>query len=632
MKGQMTIPVFLLLSLITCSVNLYADNAVWKRKIYRKEKKADQLFIRGDYTKSIDLYESLLNSSKLKNKQDLELLHLKIARLSTALMLHNNAVNHYSYVFESNQERLTIEDVCNYMDALRQCGLHSRAELVCRSFAFDDSFFQNQRFNNMLNSLTYHRHYSLFPDDGVYLAKLPLSSSASEDWIGEYKGEKIYARSRSHVHDPSKIFFHQNHYMLLNDSIETPVVFPNLPVAMQNGPVVFSSDGSLMIATLNEYNGVDYIDNPNSENPIYRTNLCFSVYDKKKKRWSQYEPIFNNEGVYNYAHPFLSDNDSVLFFSSNRPGGYGGMDLYKSKRINEREWGTPINLGPIVNTEGNEIFPYVYNHKLCFSSNGLPGNGGYDLFRVTLEKTQPLKGTLYHFSNPVNSAFNDFGYKIVDDSEYFVSDRDSARDDIFVIKRLDAGLGLNQDIHKLNVENAISGVSNIVHGFNNSITEGMEELKGNSSLYKLYKEKDVLLSVYFDFDSDQITPESKEKIREMMSLDGLENIESLMVIGYADEFGSVQYNQNLSESRAIKVANEIARFNIVPTIYFEGRGKLHLNLDFINKDKIRVNLDSELSAINNKYSDEEKKRLLKPARKVDIIVDRVKRTNTTLNK
>lgn len=617
------ISVVLALFLFLISQSLYAINGRSSyRKNSRKEKKADHYFIRGEYNKSILLYESIVNT--LENKNDLALLHLKIARLCVALMMHQKTVNHYDYVFEHQQLNLTIDDICNYADALRQCKEYAKAELICRSFAFNEHYSRNQRFSNLLNSLIHNRYYSFYPDEAILIENLPLAANSTKYWIGEYQDESFYAMSNSYVQDPSKVFYHQNQFMTLGDSTRKSNVLKILPLAMQNGPVAFSKNGDLMIATVNEYNGIAYIEKPDSENPVYRTNLFYSVLDRAGGRWSGFRPLINNEEKYSYAHPYLINNDSSLLFSSNRPGGYGEMDLYRIDRISNTEWSEPVNLGPLVNTDGNEIFPYVSDGKLIFSSNGFIGNGGYDMYQIVLSGKQPVKGTLYHFPSPINSAFNDFGYKHLAGKEYFVSDRYNRSDNIYQIKRIGSGLQLEQETQKLNFENTLKGSSAIINGYDQSIVKMAKNADGNSSLYKLYKENQLLLSVYFDFDSDQITEESQNLINDLMQSGDLRGVESLRVIGYADELGSSEYNLNLSESRAIKVMNEIAKFKTIPSILHEGRGKLLLKPTLLNNGMINMDLNPELSGVNNIHATDEMKRLLRPARKVDIIVHRVK--------
>ena len=87
----------------------------------------------------------------------------------------------------------------------------------------------------------------------------------------------------------------------------------------------------------------------------------------------KYVPAFPQEEMSSYAHPYLFNEGKSLLFTSDMPGGCGGFDLYVVHWDEEAQaWGTPVNLGPDVNTEGDEIFPVIYKGRLIFSSNGLP--------------------------------------------------------------------------------------------------------------------------------------------------------------------------------------------------------------------------------------------------------------------
>lgn len=93
-----------------------------------------------------------------------------------------------------------------------------------------------------------------------------------------------------------------------------------------------------------------------------------------------------------------------------------------------------MNLGADVNTEGNEIFPVLYEGRLIFSSNGLPGFGGYDLFNADYDQEGVVPGSVRHFPYPVNSVFNDYFMCPLDlRTAYFVSDREMESRVIFII-------------------------------------------------------------------------------------------------------------------------------------------------------------------------------------------------------
>ena len=164
------------------------------------------------------------------------------------------------------------------------------------------------------------------------------------------------------------------------------------------------------------------------------------IYESKSggKGWSEAKELTFNDDEYDTCHPTLSEDGNVLFFSSDRPGGYGGMDLYKSRRIGNG-WSEPENLGAEINTEGNEIFPYIHEDgTLFFASNGLPGIGGLDIFSTIGVQNQDFNTTWSKPNNlgkPLNTKKDDFGL-IVDISGtkgYFTSNREGGNgmDDIY---------------------------------------------------------------------------------------------------------------------------------------------------------------------------------------------------------
>ncbi len=141
-------------------------------------------------------------------------------------------------------------------------------------------------------------------------------------------------------------------------------------------------------------------------------NLMMRIYASKKEggTWQEPQPLFlvNDEG-YADCHPAISIDGDKLFFSSNRPGGQGGMDIYVSYRVGE-SWSEPVNLGAGVNSSGNEAFPFIHaDNTLYYASTGLAGGaGGFDLFYVIPEEdskwTKPV-----NMGTPFNTAGDDFG-------------------------------------------------------------------------------------------------------------------------------------------------------------------------------------------------------------------------------
>ncbi len=134
------------------------------------------------------------------------------------------------------------------------------------------------------------------------------------------------------------------------------------------------------------------------------------------------------------SNPSLSTDGKTLYFSSNREGGFGGDDIWKALWSDSaKTWVNPVNLGPKVNTEGNEQFPYErYDGKLFFASDGRPGFGGLDVFMMT--KDDKGKQITWNVGKPVNSGGDDFAIIYKNDTTgYFTSNRKGGKgdDDIY---------------------------------------------------------------------------------------------------------------------------------------------------------------------------------------------------------
>lgn len=130
------------------------------------------------------------------------------------------------------------------------------------------------------------------------------------------------------------------------------------------------------------------------------------------------------------SSPCLSPDKRELYFSSNRPGGYGGKDIYVSKRMPNGRWGEPENLGPKINTGGDESCPFIHadNQTMYFTSNGLTGYGGDDLF-LARKQTDGSWGSIENLGYPINTTENEGSLVVAADGKtaYYASDRADTR-------------------------------------------------------------------------------------------------------------------------------------------------------------------------------------------------------------
>jgi outer membrane protein OmpA-like peptidoglycan-associated protein len=200
---------------------------------------------------------------------------------------------------------------------------------------------------------------------------------------------------------------------------------------VHEGSVSFSRDGNFLYFTRNNLEGG--IPKTNSKDKV-----TLKIYEASRGKydWQGIRSLPFNSDEYSCVHPSLSADGSRLFFASNMPGGYGGYDLYYTEK-NTENWSQPINLGAAINTEGNELFPFIHKSDLLFfSSNGHKGKGGLDLFMVST--ANDAFGVPENLEAPYNSPEDDLGFILNEDATrgYLSSSRKngSGGDDIYMFE------------------------------------------------------------------------------------------------------------------------------------------------------------------------------------------------------
>ncbi len=199
------------------------------------------------------------------------------------------------------------------------------------------------------------------------------------------------------------------------------------------GPMTFFKGEQKAVLTRNNYNKGRSRESKDGTN-----RLKLYTADLVKDVWANVKELPFNSDEYSTGHPALTPDNTKMYFVSDMPGGYGGTDLYIVE-YNNGTWGTPVNLGKEVNTEGNEMFPYIdENGNLYFSSDGHEGLGGLDLFYAEMKEGITYKG-IVNLGAPLNSEKDDFGL-ITDsgrNSGFFASNRKRGihDDNIYSFKR-----------------------------------------------------------------------------------------------------------------------------------------------------------------------------------------------------
>ncbi|MEX2379497.1 MAG: OmpA family protein [Vicingaceae bacterium] len=308
------------------------------------------------------------------------------------------------------------------------------------------------------------------------------------------------------------------------------------------------------------------------------------------------------------GHPALTPDDKILIFASDMEGGQGGKDLWYIKEEKRNQWSAPINLGPEINTSGDEMFPYVRsNGDLYFASNGHIGMGGLDIY-VARNKGEGQWGEVDNMKAPINSSANDFA--LIFDGEnnrgYFTSGREGGRgkDDIwefseppviFILKGEVRDIETGEPITAATVElvgtdgttaevetrsdgtfefadkgngeyylnpntsyNIAVSKNDYLSAKGKETTVGHEESKIFDHLYELQpitEEPIKLPEILYEFDDVKLTDQAKDSL-EILYKTLVDNPNIVIeLLANTDSRGSDTYNQKLSQGRAKSVVD-----------------------------------------------------------------------------
>jgi len=181
------------------------------------------------------------------------------------------------------------------------------------------------------------------------------------------------------------------------------------------GALSFTPDKKQVYFTRNNYyNGKT----KTSSDKIIKLKIYRSDVDGNT--WKNDQSFAYNNDEYSVGHPALTADGNTMYFVSDMPGGYGSTDIYVTKKDSGGgEWGTPKNLGPEINTEGREMFPFVDSTgELFFSSDAHGGLGGLDIFRARYNDKTGKWGKIKNIGAPINSSYDDFSLHYGKDRSY----------------------------------------------------------------------------------------------------------------------------------------------------------------------------------------------------------------------
>ena len=377
--------------------------------------------------------------------------------------------------------------------------------------------------------------------------------------------------------------------------------------------------------TANNFYKKEYLTDSSGVNNLQMFRASLDVAGK----WTMKEKLPFNHVEYSMGHPALSHDDKKLYFVSDMPGGYGSVDIYVVDINDDGSFGEPVNLGPRINTEKRDMFPYIgKDNVLYFSSDGREGYGELDIYASKIyDNTVAVPISL---ESPINSVSDDFAFIIDDDKDrgFFSSNRDEGKgdDDIYsflalpglyfhctqeiagVVRSESTGDPISGALVEFRsqdgevLESTISSLDGS-YTFSNAICDSTYVLVASHKGF-LNDEKTVstlndvdtnalqvdlnlpdqfvsnkvnINTIYFDFDKFNIRKDAAKELDKVVQVMN-EYPELLIEAGsHTDSRGKDKYNMKLSEKRAKSTVDYIVSKGIdASRITYQGYGETQL--------------------------------------------------------
>lgn len=614
---------------LTFCVILVASIASFGQKV--SQKKADEDFNKHAFINASRVYEKIANKGYVNTSI--------LTRLGDSYYFNGKlpeAYKWYDLLFEGVYEDKNVNDISSeyyyrYAQTLRAVDKYAQSEKVLDLFVQKEAndtrarLYEEQKDDYILNIKENSGKYELF--------SIPINSPFS-DYGGIMRGQHLIFTSARPSNGSKKIHQWTNeHFTSFFQSevssdwlFELPTEFAHKldPSTVNVATPAFTMDGKTMYFTKNnsrpdgkgKFNKEDV-----STLKIYRANL------DTNGQWENIIELPFNSDNFNTAHPAISPDGKWLYFSSNREGTYGSSDLYRVQIMEFGQFGDPENLGARINTEARESFPFISSDNvLYFSSDGRPGLGGLDVFKVSIYQDNTFS-SVEAVGAPINSPFDDFALYLTDDLKrgFISSNRPGGDggDDIYSLKQvvLSQDLGgviLDKHTNELVRGSVVTLMDNEFNVLRTVVPDNMGKFDVNDLLcgakYRIKIEAEGYLTlevpyvvdysqdrksktftlegiettveleddlfdklslkpIYFDFDRSYIRPDAKIELIKIVEV--MKEVPSMRIAirSHTDNRGAKKYNQTLSDQRAASTASWIISQGISPTrITYEGVG------------------------------------------------------------
>lgn len=563
---------------------------------------ADKHFNKFNYTKAIELYEGIAKKGDSS--------YLVLSRIGDANFSISNfteAEKWYQKLTEGHLNEITQQHLFRYAQTLKSNGKVTASDkwlLKIKQMQANDS-----RVLALEQNKDYYQKYTTATNKYVNLYNLTINTKYS-DFGGFIHKDKFYFASTKPAQEKKQRLYSWNNQPYLdlytgNPSKTTQTSALDITeaeaVSALNSPyhesnAVLTKDGKTMYFTRDNFDGSKLKSDKKriSHLKIYKTT-------KVGNEWRNLKELPFNSDNYSSGHPALSIDEKTLYFVSDMPGGIGATDLYKVAILENDQYGDPENLGGVINTEGEEKFPYIAsNGHLFFASNGHLGLGGLDVFEAGVNEKNEFLAPV-NMGIPINGPRDDFGLVLNNEitKGFFSTNREGGKgdDDIYsfelykcvqvvegVIKdrekeiplagaivqlinrkgevvaerkaAADGSYTFNDVECKIDLEAIVAFKADykedrqLIKINKTDFINGENRVVANASLEKKEEKPVVIDPIYFGFDKYTINQDAKKVLNDLVDI-MQNNVDLLLTIeSHADSRGSKTYNLLLSERRA----------------------------------------------------------------------------------
>jgi peptidoglycan-associated lipoprotein len=561
--------------------------------------KADSAFKYKEYAIAANLYEKAYKKDVAKEKKkDVAFLLGESYRFMNN---HKEAKKWYDIALSEGLR--SFDFFVNYGDILIKNGEYTLADAAYNKaleFKQDDKILKRK-----IESCIFAQKNDEVNEQYLIINEEDINSSFSEYGLAFYKDKLIFASTR--VEESDKRFDtytgqgFSDYFEAIYDTKKDRFTKAQRSKGGLNSKF---NDGTI---SYDEKNNIVYFMQCNGEDG--KKENCFILttnYNESTKSWDAGKILeFEYDKKYSVGHPAIANNGNTLYFVSDMPGGQGGKDIWYIQKNALGIWSAPKNAGKKINTEGDEMFPFIYNNSLLyFSSNGHAGFGGLDIFVATI--TDKSFGKVQNLKKPINSNTDDFGIILKSEAQgWFCSNRDGGKgdDDIWQFQLLDLQISATGAIVDSDNSKAISKVQVYLKGSDGSLDSALTNNKGvytfknlnpnvkyevsahkegyfgdsknfstdgikkntviskktgydlDFGLLKITKKEITIPNIYYDFDKYDLNEESKNELNKLATILNETPRVEIVINSHTDEQGTDDYNFKLSEKRSQSVVN-----------------------------------------------------------------------------